>query len=123
MKSYRDLILEVRTLIREVSVDAVKAALDEGRPAAIIDIREQDEIRRQGRIPGALSIPRGILESRIERDVPDRDREIIVYCAGGANSVLAARSLQEMGYRNVSSMSGGYYVWEAAKYPTEKPNA
>ena len=123
MKTFRELILEVRAGIREKSVDQVKALLDGGAPAALVDLREPEEIRRQGKLPGALSIPRGILESRVERDIPDRDREVVVYCAGGALSALAARSLQEMGYRNVASMAGGFYVWEAAGYPTEKTNA
>src|SRR5262249_61281049 len=76
-----------------------------GRPA-VIDVREPDE-HAQGMIPGTVHIPRGFLELRIERNVPDRDTPVVLYCASGTRSVLAARSLSELGSTNVTSLAAG----------------
>lgn len=120
MKTFRELVAEVRRQIPERSVDDVKARLARPEPVAILDVREPGETC-EGTLPGALAIPRGLLEIQIEQAVPDRRREIIVYCASGIRSALAARSLRELGYENVSSMIGGYHVWEAAGYGTVRP--
>ncbi|HEY8446978.1 MAG TPA: rhodanese-like domain-containing protein, partial [Thermomicrobiales bacterium] len=76
--TYRDLLEKTRASIREVSADEAQALLDRG--AIAVDVREADEVE-QGAIPGALHIPRGFLESRIEESVPDKDRPVVVYCA------------------------------------------
>src|SRR5207237_1142606 len=70
---------------------------------------------------GATWIPRGKLELRIEDAVPERDTDIVLYCAGGTRSALAARALGELGYTRVRSMAGGYGAWKRAGYPTDKP--
>jgi molybdopterin/thiamine biosynthesis adenylyltransferase len=72
-------------------------------------------------IPGTVHIPRGFLELRIERNVPDRDTPVVLYCASGTRSVLAARSLSELGYRDVRSLAGGFTGWKRAGLPWEQP--
>jgi molybdopterin/thiamine biosynthesis adenylyltransferase/rhodanese-related sulfurtransferase len=109
----------VKKEIREVTIDSVKQMLDQRRTFKLIDVREGDEYAA-GRLPGALSVPRGYLELRIEEKAA-RTEEIVLYCAGGTRSALAAKTLKDMGYQNVSSMAGGYSRWHDASYPVEKP--
>jgi len=116
--TYRDLLEKTRASIREVSADEAQALLDRG--AIAVDVREADEVE-QGAIPGALHIPRGFLESRIEESVPDKDRPVVVYCAGGARSAFAAQTLELLGYRNVVSLAGGFAGWKAAGLPWAVP--
>ncbi|MFL5261212.1 MAG: molybdopterin-synthase adenylyltransferase MoeB [Anaeromyxobacteraceae bacterium] len=122
MTSYRDLLAAARAGVKEVTPDDVKRALDERRSMKLVDVREGDEWS-QGHLPGAVHVPRGFLESRIEAAVPDRDAEVVLYCAGGARSAFAARTLADMGYRAVSSMAGGYGRWTDRAFPTVKPVA
>lgn len=117
--TFRDLLSSAKQQIREVSVDEVNRVLNEKRPVKLVDVREPDEYAG-GRIPGAIHIPRGFLELRIE-DKASREEELIVYCAGGTRSALATKTLVEMGYRNVVSMVGGYNRWTDSGFPTEKP--
>jgi len=105
--------------IREITVDEVKKKLDAKAAVKLIDVRETDEYSA-GRLPGALSVPRGFLELRIEEKAK-RDEPLVVYCAGGVRSAFAVRTLLEMGYSDVSSMAGGYNRWHDAAYPTDKP--
>jgi sulfur-carrier protein adenylyltransferase/sulfurtransferase len=122
MTSYRDLLAAARAGVKEVTPEDVKRALDDRRPMKLVDVREADEWSA-GHLPGAVHVPRGFLESRIEAAVPERDAEVVVYCAGGARSAFAARTLAEMGYRAVSSMAGGYGRWTDRAFPTVKPVA
>ena len=108
-KSGQDLIDEAKSRIRELTPREVREKRARGDDAVYLDVREPNEWNL-GRIPGALFIPRGNLETRIEAAVP-RDREIVVYCARGNRSALAADTLRQMGYENVSSMSGGWTEW------------
>lgn len=117
--TFRDLLAQVKKGIREVSVDEVKKLLDTKAGTKLVDVRESEEYS-QGRLPGAISVPRGYLELRIE-DKAKRDEALVLYCAGGTRSALAAKALADMGYQNVVSMAGGYNRWHDAAYPTEKP--
>ncbi|RKG79455.1 molybdopterin-synthase adenylyltransferase MoeB [Corallococcus terminator] len=117
--SFRDLLSEVKKEIREVSHEHVRQLLDSRAPVKLIDVRESDEYAG-GRLPGAVHIPRGYLELRIEEQA-GRDEEVVLYCAGGTRSALAARTLRELGYTRVSSLAGGYNRWSDAAYPVEKP--
>ena len=114
------LLSQVKKQIKEVDIHKVKTEVDQRQPVTLVDIRELDEVT-QGFIPGAKHIPRGFLELRIEDTQPKRDAEIVLYCAGGVRSVLAARSLEEMGYTNVSSMIGGFGAWKNAGYKWTLP--
>ena len=125
MATFSEIITRVKGDIREVSVDDTKArVLDDARGEApvLVDVRERDEYE-QGFIPHAEWIPRGFLEIKIEDLVPDRDREVIIYCAAGTRSALGVRSLVELGYTRVSSMAGGFRAWKNAGYPFERPRA
>jgi molybdopterin/thiamine biosynthesis adenylyltransferase/rhodanese-related sulfurtransferase len=115
------LLRELRGKTPEIEPAVLAAALREnGKRPALIDVREPDE-NAQGMIPGTLHIPRGFLELRIERNVPDRASPVVIYCASGTRSVLAARSLHELGYTNVSSLAGGFTGWKRAGLAWEQP--
>jgi sulfur-carrier protein adenylyltransferase/sulfurtransferase len=114
-KTYKQLMEEARQVIPEVTVDEVKTRVERGERWALLDVREREEYR-EGHLDGAVSLPRGFLEMRVEEAVPDKSAPIIAYCAGGVRSLIAARTLKEMGYENVASMSGGYTAWKNAGY-------
>jgi molybdopterin/thiamine biosynthesis adenylyltransferase/rhodanese-related sulfurtransferase len=117
----RDQLVELaKREITEISVHELKQRLDRNEDIALIDVRERDEFV-QGHLPGATFIPRGFLELRIEQYEPDRDKPVVVYCAGGVRSALAARNLKEMGYRNVISLIGGFNGWKNAGLPFKVP--
>ncbi|MFO7563390.1 MAG: molybdopterin-synthase adenylyltransferase MoeB [Enhygromyxa sp.] len=121
MATFNQVLSQVKQAIHEVSVEDTKARLAEhGAPPVLIDVRERDEYE-QGFIPSAEWIPRGFLELKVEDLVADRDREIIIYCAGGTRSALGARSLSELGYTRVSSMAGGFRAWKNAGLAFERP--
>lgn len=112
VKSGTDLIEDARTRVREVTPGATLARVAAEPNLLLLDCREPNEWNL-GRVPGALFIPRGILETNIEAAVP-RDRKLVIYCASGNRSALAAESLQQMGYTDVASMSGGFRGWAEA---------
>src|SRR5690606_32295203 len=123
MATFNELLSQVKQTIREVSVDETKTrAVDDGHGPVLIDVRERDEYE-QGFVPKAEWIPRGFLELKVEDAVPDREREIILYCAGGTRSALAAKALQDLGYTKVSSMAGGFRAWKNAGYRFDRPRA
>lgn len=116
MSTFPELLKRVKSDITETSVDEVRARLDGGEDFQLIDVREADEVAG-GIIAGAATIPRGFLELRVEQIAPDRDRDIVVYCQGGVRSAFAARSLQDLGYRKVASMAGGFGAWKRLGHP------
>ncbi|WP_434418664.1 molybdopterin-synthase adenylyltransferase MoeB [Nannocystis pusilla] len=123
MASFNEILSQVKRQVREVSVEDTRARVHGAGgepPPVLVDIRERDEYE-QGFIGKAEWIPRGFLELKIEDLVPDRNREIILYCAGGTRSALAARSLQELGYERVSSMAGGFRAWKQSGHPFDRP--
>jgi molybdopterin/thiamine biosynthesis adenylyltransferase/rhodanese-related sulfurtransferase len=117
MPSYRELLQQVRSEISEVDATQARELIESGEPL-VVDVREQDEWD-EGHIPGAVHIPRGFLESRIERAAPDPEREIILYCASGNRSAFAAKTLEELGYEDVASLSGGFTDWKRNGYPVQ----
>jgi molybdopterin/thiamine biosynthesis adenylyltransferase/rhodanese-related sulfurtransferase len=127
--SFQKVLKDVKGKIRETDVAAVRKVVEaakgqsgdgNGHGPILIDVREKDEWL-EGNIPGARWIPRGFLEQRIEDQVPERSAEIVLYCAGGTRSALAARSLEELGYTNVKSMAGGFTAWKRAGLNFERP--
>jgi sulfur-carrier protein adenylyltransferase/sulfurtransferase len=109
--TYREHLAAAKGEIDEISSrDAAARLASEPRPV-VLDVRERDEYE-QGFIPGAIHIPRGNLESRIDNAVPDRSQPVIVYCASGNRSVYAAKTLGELGFANVQSMAGGFSEWK-----------
>ncbi len=119
MTTFRQLLEKVKGDIQEISIDEVRRLLDARAPVKLIDVRESDEYAA-GRLPGALHVPRGYLELRVEERA-QRDEEIVLYCGGGTRSALAARTLAELGYTQVRSMAGGFRRWSDAAFPVEKP--
>jgi adenylyltransferase/sulfurtransferase len=117
---YDRLFQQIKRSIREVDVMTLYQELRSGRRPVIVDVREREEWE-QGHVPGALFIPRGYLEMRIEEEVPDKDAQVYLYCAGGVRSAFAAKTLLEMGYRHVYSVAGGFSAWKHAGYPFVTP--
>ena len=122
MPTFDTLLRELRTKTAELEVAGLDADMKAGNQPAVIDVREADE-HAQGTIPGATHIPRGFLELRIERTVANREQPVVLYCQSGTRSVLAARSLQELGYTNVKSLTGGFTAWKRAGLAWETPLA
>jgi sulfur-carrier protein adenylyltransferase/sulfurtransferase len=117
MPTYRDLLQQVKAEIEEISTADAAARAD---GPLFLDVREPDEWE-EGHVPGAVHVPRGNLESRVESLAPDRSRPIVVYCAGGSRSAFAAKTLGELGYEDVLSMAGGYTDWKRNGFPTQLP--
>ncbi len=116
MTRYQTLLHDAKTRIRETGIDDLRR--QGATLGLLIDTREPAEWAA-GHIPGAMPVPRGILESKIEQLAPDVDQPIVLYCASGGRSALAADSLQRMGYRNVRSLAGGFNAWREAGHPVQ----
>lgn len=108
-RSGTELIAEAKQRIKEVTPEESIATKAADPSVVFLDVREPNEWNL-GRIPGALFLPRGHLEGRVEATL-DRDKKIIVYCARGNRSALAADTMQQMGYEDVASMSRGFIGW------------
>jgi molybdopterin/thiamine biosynthesis adenylyltransferase/rhodanese-related sulfurtransferase len=118
--TYREHLAAVKREIHEISAaDAAERLAAEPRPV-LLDVRERDEYE-QGFIPGAVLIPRGNLESRIDNAAPDRSAPVIIYCAAGNRSAYAAKTLGELGYTDVVSLIGGYSGWKQNGYEWKLP--
>ena len=113
------LVQDVKTHIREVTVDQVKAKLDREEKFHLVDVREESEWAKD-HLPEAIFLGKGIIERDIEQKVPGTAAEIVLYCGGGYRSALAADNLQKMVYSNVFSMDGGIREWRERNYPLEK---
>jgi len=117
-KGLADFVADAKAAVKEISTEEVAAKLDGS--VLLLDVREPGELQA-GFLPGALNIPRGVLELKADLHFPmreskltDRDQEIIIYCASGGRSLLAGATLQEMGFTNVSSMACGFGGWQQA---------
>jgi adenylyltransferase/sulfurtransferase len=115
MPTFREILKGVRGRIQEIDVRGLDEELKQGRKPVLIDVREQDEVE-QGIIPGAIHIPRGYLELRVEERVPDREVPIVAYCASGIRSALATEALKQMGYSDVTNLKGGFGAWKEAGF-------
>ncbi|HOP98686.1 MAG TPA: rhodanese-like domain-containing protein [Verrucomicrobiota bacterium] len=110
------IVNEARPYVREIDVEEARRRLDRNPRAILMDVREDSEWEK-GHAAQAMHLGKGVLERDIERLVPDRDAEIIMYCGGGYRSVLTAEVAQRMGYRNVYSLAGGYKALVQANWP------
>ena len=108
MPAFRELLAKVKQKITEVDPAEAESRLGD---ATFLDVRELDEFE-QGTVPGAVFIPRGHLESQVEGKLPEKDRPVVVYCAGGTRSAFAAETLGELGYSDVASLAGGFGRWK-----------
>lgn len=118
MASFRELLSNTKSQIKEIDTEEASKL---GSGWLFLDVRESEEYE-QGTIENSLFLPRGNLEVQIEGRVPDKEQKIVVFCAGGARSALAAKTLQDLGYRNVISMAGGFNRWkdDGLKWVTPK---
>lgn len=129
MQTAQDMVTRAKETITEISSGDLAKDLESNADLVVIDVREPAEFE-QGHLPGAVNIPRGLLEFQVaahpaldcgetapELALPERD--ICVYCRSGGRSALAAQSLGEMGFKNVKSLAGGFMDWSAHRLPTE----
>jgi molybdopterin/thiamine biosynthesis adenylyltransferase/rhodanese-related sulfurtransferase len=119
MPTYRELLAQTKSEIEEIGAARARDLLASDS-YAIVDVRERAEWD-EGHIPGAVHIPRGNLESRIEGAVPDRSTPVVVYCGSGNRSAFAAKSLEELGYEGVVSLAGGFTDWKRSGFPFDLP--
>jgi rhodanese-related sulfurtransferase len=110
---------DAKSRVKQTDVAAVLARLKKGEKLTLVDVREDNEWAK-GRIAGAIHLGKGVIERDVEEAIPDKTKEIILYCGGGFRSALSADNLQKMGYRNVISMDGGWRGWNEAAGPVEK---
>lgn len=120
-KSAHELVQEAKITIKECSLSDIQALMS-STDVLIIDVREPDEYR-EGHVPRAVNIPRGLLEFQISNDVSlqELNRSTVVYCKTSGRAALAAVALQTMGFQNVMSLAGGFQAWVAGKCPVDKP--
>ncbi|MEP6470640.1 MAG: rhodanese-like domain-containing protein [Acidobacteriota bacterium] len=112
------LVQDAKKRVRETTPEDVRRRQETGERFHLVDVREDNEWER-GRALGAIHMGKGIIERDIERAIPDRGEEIILYCGGGFRSALAADTLAKMGYTNVVSMDGGWKRWRELGFPVE----
>ncbi len=123
-KTAAELVAEAKKRVENLTVDQVATEL-EGGDTLLVDLREPGEREQHGAIPGAVSAPRGMLEfwadpsSAYHRPEFDPDRRVVLHCASGGRSALAADTLKQMGYGNVAHLDGGFTAWKAAGRPVE----
>ncbi len=117
MPTYRELLQQTRSEISEIDANQARGRIESGEPV-VVDVREQDEWD-EGHIPGAVHVPRGHLESRIERLAPDPARPVVIYCSAGNRSAFAAKTLADLGYEDVVSLAGGFTDWKRNGFPVQ----
>jgi len=123
----REIMRQARRQVPEWSTPQVNEAMAhqheagrENQEFVLVDVREKHEWN-EGHIPGAVHVPRGYLELQVEEAVPDKDKTVVLYCAGGVRSLMAGATLQQMGYKNVVSMAGGFGAWKGNGYSFVQP--
>ncbi|MBT3833946.1 MAG: rhodanese-like domain-containing protein [Gammaproteobacteria bacterium] len=121
---YKTLIEEAEKNIETMSVDEVARLLHD-ETVTIVDIRDIRELQREGKLPGAIHAPRGMLEFWVDPDSPyhrelfSKEKKFVFYCASAWRSALATQTVQQMGMNNVCHMSGGFTAWKEAEQPIE----
>jgi rhodanese-related sulfurtransferase len=116
---FLSIVNDAKSRVKETNVAAVLERMKKGEKLNFVDVREDNEWEK-GRIAGAVHLGKGIIERDVEGTIPDKTKELILYCGGGFRSALSADNLQKMGYRNVVSMDGGWRGWNEAGGPVEK---
>lgn len=114
LPEFKQLVDAAKREIQEISVADLKRMQASGEKFTLVDVREREEQNR-GTIPGAVTIPRGVVERDIEIATTNKEEPLVIYCAGGARSALAALNLKQMGFKKAMSLAGGYTAWEKEK--------
>jgi rhodanese-related sulfurtransferase len=113
------LVNEAKSRVKETDIAGYKKMAAEGSKPVLIDVREDSEWTA-GHAAGAIHLGKGIIERDIETKVPDKQTTMVLYCGGGFRSALAADTLQQMGYKNVISLDGGWRAYQESGLPIEK---
>lgn len=114
---FLNLVQDAKSRIRETTPEEVRTRQERGEDFHFVDVREDAEWAR-GHAEGATHLGKGVIERDVEKRIPKKDAEVILYCGGGFRSALAADALQKMGYTNVVSMDGGWKRWRELGFPT-----
>jgi molybdopterin/thiamine biosynthesis adenylyltransferase/rhodanese-related sulfurtransferase len=122
MSNYRDFLKQVKEQVTRTTIDEIRERVSRGERVVLLDVREDDETK-DGILPGALTLSRAHFESRVEDLLPDKDAEVVIYCATGQRSAFAARTLGELGYTNAVSLDGGFNRWKDLGYEYTVPKA
>jgi rhodanese-related sulfurtransferase len=117
-KSYQQIVNEALETVPEVAPADLQSRLSGGEQIVVIDVREPEEFAR-GKIPGAYTIPRGVLEMQVDGRLP-LESTVVLYCGAGGRSALAAKSLADMGYEKVENLQGGWGAWVNSGLPVEQ---
>ena len=120
MSDFREILSQAKKQIREVTVHDVREKFNPDNGFTLLDVREGDEWE-QGHLDKAIFLPRGFLEVKVDKMLTSKEQPIVVYCAGGVRSALAAKTLQDLGYTNVLSMAGGFNEWKNNGLPVAVP--
>src|SRR6185503_14875458 len=120
MSDFKEILQQAKQQIREVSTQEVRDKLNPANGFALLDVREGDEWE-QGHLDQAIFLPRGFLEQKADKMLPDKGQSVVVYCAGGTRSAFAAKTLQDLGYKQVYSMRGGFNEWKNNGLPFVTP--
>ncbi|MBN2141075.1 MAG: hypothetical protein JW718_08720 [Desulfovibrionaceae bacterium] len=112
-----DLVKEAKSQITEISPEQAKKCLDQGGYLCL-DCREDKEYK-MGHVPGAINLPRGLVEFKIDKKIPNKEANILVMCKTGGRACLTCRALNRMGYKKAVNIAGGWQAWEKAGYPIE----
>lgn len=116
---FLSLVTQAKKQIKEITPQTLKTLIDSQKPCRLIDVREESELS-SGHIPTAIHLSKGIIERDIEKQIPNLQTPIVVYCSGGFRCALVANSLQDMGYTNVFSLNTGLQGWIDTGFPIEK---
>lgn len=124
-KTATQMVEDAKKKVENISIEDAAEELKRGE-AFLVDVRESEELREHGVIPGAVHAPRGMLEFYADPTTPyhregfDPERRVILHCASGGRSALAAETLQELGYRNVANLDGGFTAWKEKGCPVDE---
>ncbi|MBZ5722196.1 MAG: sulfurtransferase [Acidobacteriia bacterium] len=111
---FHALVNAAKKEIQEIGPEELKRLQQSGDDLIVIDVREREDAAK-GTIPGAVNVPRGVLEHNIDQVTTDKNKKLVLYCGGGSRSALAAASLKKMGFKNAISLAGGYRGWKSTE--------
>src|ERR1051326_9024144 len=117
----RQVLRQAKADTEALSLEQVDDMIRRGEKMTLVDVREGEEWRA-GHLPGAIHVPRAWLEMQADDKLPDHDAPIVLYCAGGNRSALAARTLRELGYSNLRHMVRGFSGWRDGGFRVEMPH-
>lgn len=117
--TFAQMVDDARQRVDEIDIDTLHKSMQDGEAFTLVDVREESEWK-QGHLPGAVHISKGLIEFKITKVAPDLNTTLVLYCGGGSRSLLAGDNLQKMGYTNVCSLAGGWHAWQA-QYTIEMP--